>query len=207
MTCLFNTSKFRLVESCSHILAEELPKNPLVNDLWEAVQKNEDLSKRIIDRTTCCHLLVLDSLLNGKRVVVANTHLYFHPNADHIRLLQSCVALRLTQNLRNCQLELGKEVSLLFCGDINSTPGSGVFELMTLQHIDHSNEAWSSKPEEAVRDLSLYINPIAMETACGTPPFTNYTSGFSGCLDYIFFEKSKLVVEQVVPLPSLEEVT
>jgi 2',5'-phosphodiesterase len=104
MTCLFNTSKFRLVESCSHILAEELPKNPLVNDLWEAVQKNEDLSKRIIDRTTSCHLLVLESLFNGKRIVVANTHLYFHPNADHIRLLQSCVALRLAQNLRNCQL-------------------------------------------------------------------------------------------------------
>jgi 2',5'-phosphodiesterase len=53
------------------------------------------------------------------------------------------------------------------------------------------------EPEEAVRDLSLH-NPVAMESACGTPPFTNYTSGFSGCLDYIFFEKSKLVVEQVV---------
>jgi len=104
MTCLFNTSKFRLIESYSHFMAEELPKNPLVNDLWEAVQKNEGLSKRILARTTSCHLLVLESVINGKRIVVANTHLYFHPNADHIRLLQSCVALRLAQHLRNCQL-------------------------------------------------------------------------------------------------------
>ena len=104
MTCLFNTSKFRLIESFSHIVAEELPKNQLLNDLWEAVQKNEDLSKRILERTTSCQLLVLESVVNGKRIVVANTHLYFHPNADHIRLLQSCIGLRLAQNLRNLQL-------------------------------------------------------------------------------------------------------
>ena len=47
-----------------------------------------------------------------------------------------------------------------------------------------------------MQELSLY-NPIAMDTACGTPPFTNYTTGFNGCLDYIFYEKSKLSVEQV----------
>ena len=104
MACLFNTSKFRLIESFSHIVAEELPKNPLLNDLWEAVQKNEDLSKRILERTTSCQFLVLESVINAKRIVVANTHLYFHPNADHIRLLQSCIGLRLAQNLRNLQL-------------------------------------------------------------------------------------------------------
>lgn len=206
MACIFNASKFQLVQSSSHIVAEELSSNPLVADLWVAVQKNENLSKRILERTTSCQLLVLESVFNAKRIVVANTHLYFHPDADHIRLLQSCVTLRLAQEMRNRQLDLGKEVSLLFCGDFNSCPGSGVFEMMTLQNIDCDNEAWSSKPDEAVIDLSLH-NPIAMETACGTPPFTNYTSGFSGCLDYIFFEKSKFIVEQVVPLPSVEEVT
>ena len=61
-------------------------------------------------------------------------------------------------------------------------------------------------PEEAVAGLSVN-NPIAMGSACGTPEFTNYTSGFSGCLDYIFYQRSKFQVDQVIPLPSLEEVT
>ena len=46
-----------------------------------------------------------------------------------------------------------------------------------------------------------------MGSACGTPEFTNYTSGFSGCLDYIFYQSSKFQVDQVIPLPSLEDVT
>lgn len=50
--------------------------------------------------------------------------------------------------------------------------------------------------EEAVVGLELH-NPVAMESACGTPPFTNYTPGFSGCIDYIFYEKSNLKVHQV----------
>ena len=43
------------------------------------------------------------------------------------------------------------------------------------------------EPEEAVHGLSIY-NPIVMDSACRTPPFTNYTSGFNGCLDYIFLK-------------------
>ena len=89
--------------------------------------------------------------------------------------------------------------------------------MMTLQNIDENYAAWSSSkltvfnfkykqlliaiflidPEEAVTGLSIH-NPVAMESACGTPLFTNYTSGFDGCLDYIFFEKSKLNVHQVM---------
>lgn len=46
-----------------------------------------------------------------------------------------------------------------------------------------------------------------MYSACGTPQFTNFTVGFQDCLDYIYCEKNKLEVRQVVPLPSLEELT
>ncbi len=104
MACIFNASKFQLIESSTHIVAEELPTNPLMADLLDAVQKNEDLSKRILERTTSCQIIVLESLHNAKRIVVANTHLYFHPNADHIRLLQACVTLRLAQNVRKQHL-------------------------------------------------------------------------------------------------------
>lgn len=104
MACIYNKSKFKLVETSAYILAEELPKNPLMVDMWDAVQRNEELTKRIIERTTTCQILLLQSVCNTNRIVVANTHLYFHPNADHIRLLQANIALRLAQDLRNRQI-------------------------------------------------------------------------------------------------------
>jgi len=42
--------------------------------------------------------------------------------------------------------------------------------------------------------------------ATGLPQYTNYTSGFFGTLDYIFIDKNKLTVEQVVPFPSHQDV-
>lgn len=144
VACLFNANKFELIETSSHVVATELPINPLLADLWQAVQNNEKLSSRVLDRTTSCHLVLLQSVHTGKRVVVANTHLYFHPDADHIRLLQAASGLRLAQDLHRRQVEQGFDVSLIFCGDFNSCPGYGVLEMMTLQTIDKDYPAWAS---------------------------------------------------------------
>lgn len=102
--------------------------------------------KRILQRTTILQLVELEELASGRRLVMANTHLYFHPNADHIRLVQSIAGLRLAQHLASNSKDQGNldGAALVFCGDFNSCPGSGVFELMTLQRIDEDNEAWSS---------------------------------------------------------------
>jgi len=208
LSCFFHTSKFRMIGAVSYSLSEELPTNALLSDIWSAVKANEQLSKRILQRTTILQLVELEELASGRRLVMANTHLYFHPNADHIRLVQSIAGLRLAQHLASNSKDQGNldGAALVFCGDFNSCPGSGVFELMTLQRIDEDNEAWSSTVEEAVRGLSV-TNPVRMGSACGTPPFTNFTSEFHGCLDYIFYPTSRLAVGQVIPLPSLEEIT
>lgn len=34
-------------------------------------------------------------------------------------------------------------------------------------------------------------------SACGTPQYTNFTAGFADCLDYIYYEKSSIEIEQV----------
>lgn len=160
----FRTAKLSLVNAFNYLLAEETPKNPVCADIWEVVQKKESLAKRLCDRTTACQVLLLESCSSERRLVVANTHLYFHPDADHIRLLQGAITLRLAQHIRQqeevlltfaCNVmqnayfppllqEQGKSASLIICGDFNSSPGSGVLELMTLQHIDEHNAAWNS---------------------------------------------------------------
>lgn len=53
-----------------------------------------------------------------------------------------------------------------------------------------------TEPEEEVKDLSL-SQPYNLESACGTPKYTNYTVGFADCLDYIYFQNDRLSVEMV----------
>lgn len=50
--------------------------------------------KRVLDRSTVASATFLQSVDSTKDIiVVGNTHLYFHPDADHIRLLQGGVII------------------------------------------------------------------------------------------------------------------
>jgi 2',5'-phosphodiesterase len=56
--------------------------------------------------------VVFDSVDDSnERIVVANTHQYFHPDADHIRLLQSGMTLTYLEHL---VAETAAEVSLIY---------------------------------------------------------------------------------------------
>lgn len=58
--------------------------------------------------------------------------------------------------------------------------------------------------EQAVTGVTL-TQPFGIASAYGTPQYTNYTVGFAACLDYIFYETSKLNVTQLAPLPTEDE--
>lgn len=56
--------------------------------------------------------MVLDSVDDSnKRIVVANTHQYFHPDADHIRLLQTGMTVTFLEHL---VAEVTAEVSIIY---------------------------------------------------------------------------------------------
>lgn len=63
---------------------------------------------------------------------------------------------------------------------------------------------WTSNKDEEVKGVSL-SHSLLLASAYGKPEFTNFTEGFAGCLDYIFYQHDQLDVAQVVPLPSTEE--
>lgn len=47
------------------------------------------MTERLLDRSTIASTTILQSLDNQNEIlIVGNTHLYFHPDADHIRLVQ-----------------------------------------------------------------------------------------------------------------------
>ncbi|KAI4492309.1 hypothetical protein M0802_009890 [Mischocyttarus mexicanus] len=183
----------------------EMPKFAQV---WSKIQ-NEKAKERFLGRNTTAQIIALRSKERPSDIlVITNTHLYFHPDADHIRLLQGYyILLYIEKFVENIKTKYpDSNVSILLCGDFNSVPECGIYQLMTENYIPENYKDWSSNSEETVKNVSLTSN-ISFASACGTPMYTNYTPLFSGCLDYIFYEKNKLEVEQVIPMPSLEEVS
>lgn len=81
------------------ILGENIDKQEIFGDIWEKVAQNEKLKERILQLATTIQTIALNSLDNNNILLVANTHLYFHPNADHIRLLQGGFCIRYIQHI------------------------------------------------------------------------------------------------------------
>ncbi|CAG9858960.1 unnamed protein product [Phyllotreta striolata] len=212
LALFYSREKFSLLEDLSQrlVFSEKISTDIIFADIWEKISKNENLAKRILDRSTTLQVNVLESKNRNEILVVANTHLYFHPDADHIRLLHGGLAIRYLEHFINSLKEkmTSKRISLIFCGDFNSVPSCGIYKLYTngevpKNFIDYESSKYK---DELVEGVELK-QPFKLASACGTPKYTNYTSGFSDCLDYIFYETDNLEVSQVVPLPSHEEVT
>lgn len=130
---------FRLIEAFGINIGESLPVLPIFADLWLAISKNKALADRITVRSTAVQVTVLQSNDTDNILCVANTHLYFHPDADHIRLLQFYLGFLYVQHIRDTiAVRLSrppKDISIVFCGDFNSTPDCGIYRLMTQKHV------------------------------------------------------------------------
>lgn len=207
IACFYNTKRFKLIDSHNIVLGEVLKNEPYCSHIWNKIHDNETLVTRIGELGTSAQALVLECLdKRGEILIVGNTHLYFHPDADHIRLLQAGLIMAFLQHLYDnvSKKHRNSHVSLIFCGDFNSVPQCGIYKLMTTKFVPEDFIDWKSKEDEAVKGLTL-SQPFSVASACGTPKYTNYTVGFADCLDYIYYQTDRLQVEQVVPLPSEEE--
>lgn len=131
----YNRNKFSLVESYGFILNEDMTKQPYFQELYNKIKDNVKLCERMSSLSTALQITVLKSKANEQYLIVANTHLYFHPDADHIRLLQIGFFMLYVKHIyRKTITELNlteNQISIVFCGDFNSTPECGIYKLMT----------------------------------------------------------------------------
>ncbi|CAH1993621.1 unnamed protein product [Acanthoscelides obtectus] len=200
--------RFNLLRSAKIVFAEQLPKNPLYSSIWCEVQKNEQLMTRVLNRSTTMQVNLVISVEHDEMILVGNIHMYFHPDADHIRLLHGGMAILYLEDLvKKLRKEnTDKRVSLILCGDFNSTPDCGIYKLYTTGDVSKDCIDYQSNKEEAIQNIE-FKQELKLNSACGTPQYTNFTAGFANCLDYIYYDTDNLQVSQVVPLPSQEELT
>lgn len=87
------------------MIAEELEKNTIFRDIFAKIGVNEKLKLRILERKHVLQTVVLHCKDNDRYLLVANTHLYFHADSDHIRLIQGGLAILYVKHKYNCLKE------------------------------------------------------------------------------------------------------
>lgn len=87
-----------------------------------------------------------------------------------------------------------QQIPLVLCGDFNSTPDSGVYELiahgaLSNEHSDLGNYNYGHFTKQGMS------HPFSLKSSysnIGELSFTNYTPGFTGVIDYIFYSTNAL---------------
>ena len=182
----FAQDKFKLIAREHIQLGEYFSASPLMKELYRKISKSEALKKRIENRQTSLEAVVLENLEDPtQRVLVATTHLFWHPKGHHIRLFQTAICLKFMEEFLHKHTVNDKRPAVVFAGDFNAYPKSAAADFLVQGFTSHDHEDWLKGGEEE------YVNGIKLEhslnltSACGYPEFTNYTMAFKDCLDYI----------------------
>ena len=122
--------------------------------IHQLLEKNSELRSVTRDKVgqvlQVATLRIRDSKGKAERLVVGNTHLFYHPMADHIRAIQAYTICRQMDEIRrrNNQSTRSSPYPLLLCGDLNSDPLSGAVSLLLHRQVkaDHF-ETWKNLNE------------------------------------------------------------
>ncbi|XP_018335534.1 2',5'-phosphodiesterase 12-like [Agrilus planipennis] len=202
LATIYREDRFTIIESKHYVLSMEIKRNPLCKSMWQLLLANNEAKENFLKQATSCQITVFQENFNKQMCLVLNTHLFYRPTDNHIRLIQIGVIMKLIEkSYTDLEKRIKKPPLLILCGDFNSKPPSGVYEFMTKGCINANHPDWKPTGKKRVKGFSLK-HQFQLESAYGTPKFTNYVGDFQGCLDYIFYDKCRMNKIQVVPLPA-----
>lgn len=180
---------------------------------------NEGLDK--LDESFVKHkdamFVVLKHKVTGKRLLAINTHLYWKPEDEYIKYGQ------IAKIIKHIADAYGRDIPVIFCGDLNSTPNSNVFRYIYNEKpsFDSVVKGDSSKNKKFIDmfwetekhglDLrSAYDSykkyndkfTSVLESGENHPDFTVHTKDDSLMLDYIIYNSNKLKVTDLLKVPT-----
>lgn len=188
-------------------------------DVVELLESSEQLKAMFISKPAVIQMLALvTGGLSGcdNILLLANTHLYFNPRYEIIRILQALLCARWIMHVaaNYAKREPNLRSHVLFAGDFNSTPEGPVYELLSKGFISTKAQCVTNgqhlQKDVTFSTQSPHISSaVRLTSLADEKQFTNYTrhhrydgeiAGFKGCLDYIWGSANVDVIN-VVPMP------
>jgi CCR4-NOT transcription complex subunit 6 len=178
------------------------------------LKKTEDMFNRVMNRDHIAVVTLLEHRHSGSRLIIANAHLYWDHDFRDVKIVQVGILVDELQRISSdfaklpSRLNLGEgydkaptysnggKIPMIVCGDYNSLPDSGVYEYITkgslaADHPDFMGHIYGKYTSEG---LSHRFPLKSAYSHIGELPFTNYTPGFHGSIDYLFYTTNSLSV-------------
>ncbi|KAI3620722.1 hypothetical protein CBS9595_002689 [Malassezia furfur] len=200
----FNTRQYRLVDKQLIEFNQIALQRP-------DFKKTEDIFNRVMTKDNVAAIALLEHRATGAKLLLANAHVHWDPEFRDVKLVQAAMLMEQLETIGNrfarmptqTQLEPGvvppkyangKQIPMVICGDFNSTPDSGVYEFLSRgdtapDHPDFMDHTYGTYTSEG-----LHHN-YALRSAYGNIgelPVTNWTPGFRGVIDYIWYSSNTL---------------
>jgi CCR4-NOT transcription complex subunit 6 len=194
------------------------------------MKNQHDIYNRVMPRDDIAVVTFFENRLTGARIVIVNTHIFWNPAYPDVKLIQIAILMEYLSKLLNnkyvswpaskdkkrytiadedaepeipadsMEYTSSAQLPLVLCTDLNSTPDSSVYELLSTGRVarDHP-ELGNYQYGHFTRDGIQH--PFSLRSAYSllndTPDevtFTNYTPGFIGMIDHIWYSTNALEV-------------
>ncbi|CCA71794.1 related to CCR4-component of the major cytoplasmic deadenylase (C-terminal fragment) [Serendipita indica DSM 11827] len=205
----FKADKFKLVENVViEFRANALQRTDLA--------KTDDIFNRVAQRDDIALTCLLEERQTGIRLIVANAHIFWDPEYRDVKLVQVSLLVHELEAISDRFAKLppmqnadgtkgaayddGSKISTLICGDFNSVPDSGVYQLLSTGSVqgDHPDFMGKNYGKFTTSGVSHRLGLRSAYAGIGELPVTNYTPSFRGGIDYIWYSTQSISVLDVL---------
>lgn len=156
----------------------------------------------------------LENIATGSRLIVSNVHITWDPQFRDVKLIQVAMLMeeitKVAEEWKSMPPTPDSEgnvpapptytentqIPLVICGDFNSIADSGVYELLSKGAVNGNHDDLSGRTYGDLTNDGI-SHPFSLKSSYGTIgelKFTNYTPGFTGVIDYIWYTYNSLNV-------------
>lgn len=168
------------------------------------ISQTTDTQSRLNMRNTVAVIAVLKHKFTGEVLFVSNTHLYWSPKHDDVKLMQTSLLTNLIKKSVERFYNLSSEEvsdmirnkngpNIISVGDFNSNPSSMVYKFMSQGLIDKDTEPtftqnYGPNVQGVLNNaLGKFKSPYKDLYSKGLFNKTTYTPKFKDIIDYIWF--------------------
>lgn len=187
LVTFWKKGKFRLVDQASLDFYQRI-----IND--KRFKHLSDIHTRLANKTNVGLVTVFEVISTGQLVIVGNVHLYWKPEYNDIKILQTLIFLEEIEFMQNKY----KSASTVILGDFNSMMNSEVYSLIVNRKI--GGEAFDPYDYGMLNDGAKHNIKFQDAYEGQGLTFTNFTPTFKEVIDYIFYTEGMNLVGVISPV-------
>ena len=194
LATFYRTDKLSVLQTSDIVIRDALINDDAFISLCDTLRSSHEEVFQLVSTLDTVFQMSIFTIKDGSFIVV-NTHLYWPPSCELVRLVQSHVILHYIERLqKDCGL---KDIGIIFCGDLNHEPGSATFHYI--------NEGEFQFRDISTKDQFKLGHSLSLINATGTPLYSCLVDHTQLLLDYIYVDDQCFHVLQAIPIPTEDE--